>query len=248
MRIRSLPVFLCILSGALSSCVAPPVEFDRSGTTPTSVALVAVVEPPINAVINLGSASAFFPGYLFGGLGDPGMESSHTNTYSQMVKTNHVQFSSRASVALTHQLQEDGYRVVDAGDQIVKGTPDKDNFDYSAIRTNADAILHVWFTQAGYASPKLSTGYYPWVGMRVRFLDAKSKKELYFKTFETGLATVSSSTTGNSPAITNISCGEKYRFGSFADLTSQFQDSVDGLNQCINAIIAYVGKDLARTP
>lgn len=227
-------VLICCL---LAGCAGVPiVQFDRSKSVPHSIALVSVVQPKTNFVVNFGGASSAFG--LIGGLIQGGINESHSNTYTEMVKQNNVSFSEMVTSSLAKQLEAKGYTVVLANDVTVPLAADGKDFDYSSITANADAILHVWYTVDGYVSPSSSTSFQPWVIIRARLINRKSKADLYLRTLRGGW-------TSNTENVTNLACGEQYRYSNFDQLIENFQQSVEGLRNCTQQLVAQIAEDIA---
>ena len=222
----------CLLAGCAG---APIVHFDRSKSVPHSITLVSVVQPKTNSVVNLGSAANAFA--LVGALIQAGIDKANSDTYTNMVKRSNVSFSEIVTSSLKKQLEEKGYTVVLANDVTVPLTADEKNFNYSSITANTDAILHVWYTENGYISPLDSTDYQPWVVIRARLIDSKSKADLYLRTLAGGW-------TSEQENVTNVACGEQYRYSNFDELTKNSQQSVEGLRNCTQQIVARIAEDI----
>lgn len=231
-------VLLCCL---LSGCAGVQyVQFDRTKSAPRSIALVSVVEPKNISVMNIGGASGAFG--LVGGLVLAAVNESNSNTYTDMVKKNNVSFSQMVTSSLSKQLEAKGYAVVMTNDVTVPLRDGEKDFNYSHITANTDAVLHVWFTVNGYISPPYSTSYQPWVLIRARLINSKSKADLYLRDLLTVDWVHKNRNETNEVAI--VVCGEKHRYSSFDDLTNNFQQSVDGLRDCIQHIGAQIAEDI----
>jgi hypothetical protein len=126
--------------------------------------------------------------------------------------------------------------VIDLQDQKPKLAADGKSADYTSIKTDADSILHVWFTSFGYVSPPESSDFIPWVVVRARLIDAKTKQDMYFKTFACGWDVKNNSV--------HVVSDEVYRYGSFDALNAAFNQSVQGIKSCETAIVANITKDL----
>lgn len=203
-----------------------------------SIAVLGVKEPKSEAVMNFGGAAAGFG--LVGGLIQAGVNASHTSTYTKKVASDKVVFAPIVADGVTDRLTANGYQVVKLDGQDVKLAEDGKSDDYSGIHTDADAIMNVWITTMGYVSPPESTSFLPWVVVRARILDAKTKQDMYFKTFACGYNIKSNSVYVDSAAT--------YSYDSFGDLEKNFDQSIEGLQSCEKSIVAAIGKDLARNP
>lgn len=229
---------LGLIAVLLSGCASLP-KTDLSADTRSklhSIAILNVKEPKTEAVVNFGGAAAGFG--LIGGLIQAGVNSSHTSTYTKKVASDKVVFAPIVADGVMDRLTADGYQVVKLDGQDVKLAEDGKSDDYSAIHTDADAIMNVWITTMGYISPPESAMFVPWVVVRARILDAKSKQDMYFKTYACGYDIKSNSVHVDSDAT--------YSYGTFGSLEDNFGQSIEGLQSCEKSIVAAIGKDLAQ--
>ena len=81
--------------------------------------------------------------------------------------------------------------------------------------------------------------YIPWVVVRARILDAKTKQDIYFKTFACGYDIKANSV--------HVDSDFAYTYGSFGDLEKNFDKSVEGIKSCEKSVADMIGRDLART-
>ncbi|AOK07064.1 hypothetical protein LGM90_16920 [Burkholderia sp. AU28942] len=203
-----------------------------------SIAMLDVTEPKRIAVINLGGAAAGFG--LLGGLAQVAVNASHTSTYTDHVTANKIVFAPDIADGVAGRLTGNGYQVVKLAGQKAKLADDGKSDDYSAIQTDADAIMNLWFTSFGYISPANQPDYIPWVVIRARILDAKTKQDIYYKTFACGYDIKANSV--------HIDSDFAYTYGSFSDLEKNFDKSVEGIKSCEKSVADMIGQDLARTP
>jgi hypothetical protein len=124
-----------------------------------------------------------------------------------------------------------------AGDQKPKLAADGKSDDYSDVHVDADAILSIWFGVVGYMSSPYSTHYEPWVLVKARLLDAKTKKDIYFKTFCVGYKMKIEN-------VVALPADPKYRYGSFDDLMAHTDDAAAGLVNCEEMVAKQIGSDL----
>jgi hypothetical protein len=78
----------------------------------------------------------------------------------------------------------------------------------------------------------------PWVIVRARILDAKTKQDMYFKTFACGYDVKSNSV--------HIDSGDTYSYGTFGSLEKNFDQSIEGLQSCEKSIVTAIGMELAQ--
>lgn len=222
----------------MGGCVSVPrVEMDKASSARIAkVALLKVAPAPSPTVTNTGGAAVAFG--LVGALVQVGVNSSHGKIYATAVGERTATLAPDMMAALADALAQGGYEVVTPETEIIVAEGG-DDVDLSSVQTDADAILAVWFTRVGYVSPPGSTSYQPWVVVKARMVDARSRGDLYFKTFSAGYdMRVSNSV--------YIEGGERFRYGSFDDLMARATGSVDGLFSATRAIATHVSADLAR--
>jgi hypothetical protein len=228
-----------VMSLALAGCASVPnVDASKSALQQVkSVTVIAVREPGAIQVVNIGGAAMAFG--AVGGLIQANTNLDHSKTFQQELVQNKVSFAKPMEAAIEEALRADGFQVsVDRKQWPVKAADGKSD-DYSGIHVDTDAILLVWFGMDGYMSPPNSSHYLPWVVVKARLLDAKTKGDLYFKTF----------CVGYQMKIENavlMSADEKYRFGSFDSLMGGFDQAVAGLIDSGNLAAHRIGWDLAK--
>ncbi|KVO51917.1 hypothetical protein [Burkholderia stagnalis] len=203
-----------------------------------TIAVLDVNEPKSVAVVNIGGAAGAFG--LIGGLAQAAVNASHTSTYTKRVANDKIVFAPVVADRVIGHLTENGYQVVKLDGQKVKLADDGKTDDYSGIQTDADAIMNVWFTSFGYISPPEKIDFIPWVVVRARMLDAKTKQDIYFKTFACGYDIKSNSV--------HVESDVAYTYGSFGDLEKSFDKSVEGIKSCETSIATMIGQDLVRAP
>lgn len=234
-------LFACaLLVTLLSGCANVP-KMDLNADSRQKLHTIAVLdvnEPKGVAVVNFGGAAGAFG--LIGGLVQGAVNASHSSTYTKRVASDKIVFAPVVADRVIGQLTENGYQVVKLDGQKVKLADDGKSDDYSGIQTDADAIMNVWFTSFGYVSPPERTDFIPWVVVRARMLDAKTKQDIYFKTFACGYDIKLNSV--------HIESDVSYTYGSFGDLEKSFDKSVEGIKSCETSIATMIGQDLVRAP
>lgn len=229
----------CVGALMLAGCVSfPQTNLDAKNREKVhSIGVLQTKEPAQESVMNMGGAAAGFG--LLGALVQAGVNSSHTNTYSQKVTSGKIYFGPVVDDGIVSTLTSDGYRIAKLYDQRAKISPDGKSDDYSAVETDADAILSVSFVTFGYISPPEAVSFVPWVVLRARLLDAKTKQDLYFKTFACGYDIKANSV--------HIDSDAQYAYGTFGKLEERFDQSVEGLKACEQAVVKTIGQDFAKT-
>jgi hypothetical protein len=226
----------CTCVVLLSGCASlPKMDLnDANRQKIHSIAMVHVNEPLGESVFNMGGAAGAFG--LIGGLVQGAINVNHTKAYTQRVADAKIQFAPVMVDGLTQRLSSSGYQLLELKGQQPKLSADGKSDDYSSIQTDADAILNVWFTSFGYVSPPESSDFIPWIVVRTRLLDAKTKQDLYYKTFACGWDIKNNAV--------HVPSDGAFRYGSFDALSTQFDQSVAGIRSCEDAIVAMIGQDL----
>ncbi len=238
---RCLPAFtLAVVSIAevlLSGCASVPnIEADKAAATQIKrIAVLGIREPANVQVVNLGGAAGAFG--LVGGLIQGSTNADHSKQFVEAMRQRKTSLSEPMLAAVTQSLKDDGIEVTVAVDQKPKLAADGKSDDYSDVRVEADAILSVWFGVVGYMSSPYSTHYEPWVLVKARLLDAKTKRDIYFKTFCVGYKMKIEN-------VVPLPADPKYRYGSFDDLMVHTSDAVAGLVDCEEIAAKRIGADL----
>jgi hypothetical protein len=223
-----------LLLGACAS--APSVDVDRAAATGIKrIAILGIHEPKGVEVVNLGGVAAGFG--LVGGLIQGATNADHSKTFVAALRLRKPTLSDEMLRAITLALRDDGFEVTVAADQKPKLAADGKSDDYSDIHVDADAILSVWFGVVGYMSPPRSSQYEPWVMIKARLLDAKTKKDIYYKTFCVGYKM----RIENSVALP---ADPKYQYDSFDELMAHVSDAAAGLVDCEEITAKRIGADL----
>jgi hypothetical protein len=197
-----------------------------------SIAIVNIAEPQSEQILNVGTALGPSSDTT---LSQPRIENS--TTYSQMLAARNVLFVPDLVKTVSATLTDAGYRVVYLPDQRAFITPDGKSEDFTQVHTDADAILVIRFTGAGYVSSPLERSYQPWITLSARLLRSSNKEEIYFKTFSGGYQMTAESSV-------SLPSSSRYRYLYFHDLTASVDQSVQGLKDSVNDIASYLGKDL----
>jgi hypothetical protein len=234
-------LFVSIVAIALSACASlPKVDLARQHPIKT-ITILKVTEPTSQTVVNFGVIDPFVPFVTHV------LNEAHTNAYTELVRQRGVVFASPFEADLADQLRSAGHQVssvdlrpiVPADGRFDLSAIDA-KYDYSAIDVKDDAILHVWFTGLGYVSPPSKIAFQPWIQVRVRLVDAKSRKDLYFKTFRCGL------TYFPAMGIVDVNSDPRFEYDFFEVLTAKVDESIVGIKACNHAIATQVAGDFAR--
>jgi len=226
-----------LAAALLSGCASVPnIEADKAAATQIKrIAVLGIHEPANVQVANLGGAAGAFG--LVGGLIQGTTNADHSKQFAEALQQRKQSLSEPMLAAVTQSLKEDGFEVMVAADQKPKLAADGKSDDYSDVHVDADAILSVWFGVVGYMSSPYSTHYEPWVLVKARLLDAKTKKDIYFKTFCVGYKMKIEN-------VVPLPADPKYRYGSFDDLMAHTGDAAAGLVDCGEIVAKRIGADL----
>lgn len=196
-----------------------------------SIAIVQVWEPQSEQILSAGSALSISGDKT---LHQPRID--YSNTYTQMLEARDTRFGPDVVKTVTAALTASDYRVTYLPEQKTFMTPDGKAEDLSQVKTDADAILVIRFTGAGYVSSSSELRYQPWITASARLVRTATKEELYFKTFSGGYPMTESSI--------ELPSSSKYRYPYFKDLIAAVDESIRGLKASANDIAVYLGNDL----
>ena len=239
MNIKTVTVRVAALvSVAMAGCASVPnIEMLHASAAPIKrIALLQTLSPVPQRVLvmNMGGAAMAFG--AVGGLIQGGVNADHSKQFAAILAKRPA-LSEEMMADVERSLKAVGYDVMVVRDQAPKQAADGKGDDYSGVHVDADAILSVWFGVVGYVSGGFSVHYEPSVLVKARLLDAKTKKDIYFKTF----------CVGYKMKIENavmLPADTRFRFGSFDDLMAHADEAVAGLVSCEELTANRIGWDL----
>jgi len=239
---KKLLLFAACMFGPLPALAAsvPNIPLDKSnGGPPKSIALMGVPEPSRFQVRDFYRV-ANLAGPL-GGFAAGSVDADRTKKFlEEAVIANKVKFGERLAADLQHDLEEAGFTVEFLGDQIkkVKKAADGKTDDFSAVSTDKDAILAVWFGPIGFlSSAKLSTKFQSSVDVNAKLIDRATQKVLYQKTYVYGYDL------GLDKAELLV-VDEKYQFGDFDDLMKRKDLAIEALDSGLKVTASRITADL----
>jgi len=239
-RVRS--VVISVVSGLLlGGCVsAPSVDADRNATGRMKrIALLSIPEPSEVPVANIGGGAGAFG--LVGGLIQADVNLGQAEQFAQYLKSKKLDVARHFDEEVTRSLREAGYDVILVTDQRPKVAADGKSDDYSEVHVDADAILSIWSKSFGYISPPNSTHYQPSGVVAVRLLDARTKADIYFKTYVVGWKL-------HIKESIYLETDEKYRYRSIDKFKESEDEAIEGLFEAEHLISQHVAQDLGSTP
>ena len=227
-----------VASFVFSGCAsAPRVDPDKAALQSVrSIALLRVQEPRGVDVANLGGAAGAFG--MIGGIAQGINNNNRTEEFVSALRQRNQSLAAPLTTKLADLLQKAGYQVT-VSDQQPKPSADKKSDDFSAITVNEDLILLVWIGHTGYISEPYSLSFEPWVMMTVRALDARTKRDVYWKSFTVGYNM-------KIKQAVNLPADERYRFKSHSDIMQRIDEAIMGLIESHNLGAEAIVTDLKR--
>lgn len=221
----------------ISGCVTVPnVDADRAATNRIKkIALLAVPAPKEIPVANLGGASSAFG--LVGGLIQASVNSSQARQFAEFLALKKIDLAQNLEAEVIAALKADGFEVTVEKNQKPKIASDGKSDDYSDVQVDADSILSVWSVSFGYVSPPNTTHYQPSGVVKVRLLNAKTKADLYYKTFVIGWKLPMKESV-------YLETDEKFRYKSIGEFTSHEEEAVQGLFEAQGVVARKIKMDL----
>ena len=221
---------------AFSGCASVPrVEPDKTALkSARTIALLRLQEPRAVEVANLGGAAGAFG--VIGGIAQGINNSNRTEEFVTALRQRKISLAEPLTAKLVESLQKAGYQV-NISDQQPKPSADKKSDDFSAISVQEDIILLVWIGHTGYISEPYSTYYEPWILLSARALDARTKRDLYWKTFCVGYKM-------KIDQATHIPAESRYKFKSQPEIMQRLDEAVAGLIESHNLAALAITADL----
>lgn len=221
-----------------SGCASVPrIEPDRSALKAArSIALLRVHEPRGIDVANLGGAAGAFG--IIGGIAQGVNNSNRTEEFVTALRQRNQSFGPPMTTKLVSLLKKAGYQVT-VSDQYPKPSADKKSDDYSAILVKEDLILLVSIGHTGYISQPYSSSYEPWIMITARALDARTKRDVYWKSFTVGYE-MKIKDAAHFPA------DARYTFKSQPEIMERIDEAIKGLVESHDLAAQAIVNDLSR--
>jgi hypothetical protein len=229
---------LLLLIAIIPACASFPKQaFDRNANPHIKTIAVLEVAPPREfQVVNLNGVGNHLG--LIGTLVEQSEQDRKTAEFSRLVEKHRATFGYTMVEALTTKLEKARYGVVLLKGQRARRQDDDDSeVDYSTVRTDADAILDVAFSYAGYLAGGIQTDYRPALGMKARLVSTKNHVCLYSQAFSYGNTQVDEHTE-------HFPSGSKYAYGDFDDLLSHREEAVSELLMGVEVIAEVIAMHL----
>lgn len=221
---------------AFTGCASVPrIEPDKAALKSVrTIALLRVQEPRTVEVANLGGAASAFG--LIGGIAQGVNNMNRTEEFVTALRESKRSLAEPFSAKLVESLQAAGYHVT-VSEQQPKPAAENKSDDFSTISVKEDLILCVWIGHTGYFSQPYSLSFEPCVLISARALDARTKRDLYWKTFSIGYDM-------KIKQVTNIPADPRYTYASHPEIMKQIDDSITGLIESHNLAARAIAADL----
>ena len=230
-------LLLCI--GLVGCGSRPPdLAFDKVGNSwIKSIDLLQVPETDF-IVSNVGSAYGAF-GLIGAALGESAEQAKSNQLDSAIRGQAHV--GEALTAALEAELKQRGFEVEVTSQRPPSNAgpntaPVNEQFDYRAIKTRADAILHVSYVGAGYVSAARLPDYEPWLYVRVRLLSGGGKAPLFSQFDEYGAKLA-----GTKP---HVAAQPQYSYPNFDALMANHVAATTGLQEGARLIATAIAEQL----
>lgn len=235
LRRRLLVALLCAAVLGCASKSAKPTAEPRKPTIKT-IAILPVQEPH-RYTLEKAPGGLMLLGVL-GVVLESAITSDKSDQFGKRMKSHQNLLGKDLFDSLITSLREQGYEIVDLRDQDM-GYVEPGDYDYNKVKTDADAILHVWIDRMGAASPASRITYRPQLNVNVRLLSQIDHEIWYDEGFDYG-SDAHKADWGNLPA------DAKYSWGTFEKLLAGIPELVDGLQVGARALGAHIPKQLRK--
>jgi hypothetical protein len=239
--------WLVLTLALLTGCASIPRQAFNRGThgNVRNIALLRVHEPEQLTVSNIGSMYGAFG--LLGAAMQADDEAGKRDDLTERMRAHRVALGVELSTVLEHELRKHGYivnvwttespRVHQDGDDEYAPPQYSKIRDYPRIRSTADAILDVWFSDAGFTA--LGKDYQPWIRANARLVSTRDQSQLYFQAYSYGVDI-------RAEAVKHFPSQPKYAYGNFPTLMARSQEAADGLRAGVPLMARGIAADLRR--
>lgn len=243
MKPKLLALLITGLMVALTGCISFPRQPFNRAEHPSikKIAVVPAPDPEEVGVIRAGFGTAYGFG-LIGAAVEAGIAEERAKEFTQKMAEQKLLAGQYLTAAIEAELKSQGYDVYELNDRPipVQDSDSKLDYDYSGIKTSADAILHAWPVSVRYAGLDLS-GYVPQTFVCARLVSATDKRQLYVQVFKVGAG----------PALENVEslpARERYRYPDYETLLAKSGDAAEGIKDGLAAISGLLGTQLGGKP
>lgn len=166
---------ICI--AALAGCASPPAE------APTKLVVKKIAILPVQelATASLENRNSVVYAVPIASVGFHLDSKAKQQMFSEKLLAQKLTLGSDLTSYLAQTLAKDGFEVTILS-EVPRPVDDPEDVDYETIKTDADAILHVYFDDVGLFSGMTSSDYLPRVNVEVRLHSTKRNEDLYDET------------------------------------------------------------------
>jgi len=217
---------LCAACANQQAKFAPPEQMRK-------VAIIAIREPQQVIVANRSLGNIFNP---IANMSEPGETKRNSEDYVRLMNQSRKSLATALAQSLKDGLAT-RYEIVSI-EQRPKLNSDGKTLDYSVIKTDADAILHVFYGGTGYMVFREQTTYLPLFALGATLIDTRTHEPLYTKQF----LVQPGSAWGDPREV--LESDRRYSYPSAEDLLASFEESYKGLVETQQAIAQRIVADL----
>ncbi|NUZ04726.1 hypothetical protein [Piscinibacter koreensis] len=168
-------VGLMLAALVLAGCASRPAAPELPKPVVKTVGLLPVAEPAEITLENLNAISLFSPITSVGFAQDSRVKNRQL---VEKLTAQKLALGGELTAHLTQALEKSGYRVVLLTD-VPRKPDDPDYIEYEKVKTDADAVLHVYYHRVGLYSGRFSIDYLPRVNIGATLYSTQRKEELY---------------------------------------------------------------------
>ena len=202
------------------------------------IAILPIKEPRDLALGKRGGPLAFLPG----GRAWSKLEmSGKSSQFARGMRELNLKLGRDITNALRDNLEKHGFEVVILTDNLVRANPDDpEDMRYDKIKTDADAILNVWVTEAGAFSLFSSLVYQPQLNLEVRLVPRALPEEVLYALSITYGADSGKADNDSVPS------DAKYAFKDYDAIMANLPQVAESLNVGAQAMANQIANQIRR--
>jgi hypothetical protein len=198
----------------------------------TTIAVIPVSEPSWFSLKNRNALAFLVTPLIEAGTA---VDSRHkAGVFTEKIKGENFSFGQKLTDTIVQTLNEKGFHASVLQD-IKRPAGDPDGIDYAAIKSDADAVLHVYFRDVGVESGYTTTSYLPKVNIYGYLFNPKDAEYIYDDTIYYGVDSREGKSWG-------VMADAGFAYGSFEELIQKAPEVAAGFNTGAQA----AGKRLAE--
>lgn len=229
----------------IASCVPVPrkVYSSTQGDKVARISVVQVLPPEEIRIVNIDSFTNAFG--LVGAIVETSIENGRNKQLQRHTGDLRTLLAHHLTEVLVGELKKEGFAVsVEARQPSTISATDL-SYDYAAVESQSDALLHVWFPNnaeygsAGYMRYMYTDSYVPRVYVCARLVNTHDHSELYFQVFSYGLDL-------RVENVEYVPSVPSYEFTSPEELLAHSAVAARGLLEGVGEIGLRIGQDFTR--